>query len=109
MEETVLGCRFKHDTCELAAHSRHCLTSIQETHVSCLSVQIPANLQYVYQPTPAWSQYKKGAPVFLNTVCAPPAAHSPPQQVFGYYILPQPSPQFILPQASLQPWGSVKG
>ncbi|XP_003966121.2 maternal B9.15 protein [Takifugu rubripes] len=87
---------------------------IRKRHVENNKVQyirnvIPASLQYVYQPTPAWPQYKKGAPVFLNTVCAPPAAHSPHQQVFGYYILPQPSPQFILPQASLQPWGSVKG
>ncbi|KAI3360907.1 hypothetical protein L3Q82_013118 [Scortum barcoo] len=57
---------------------------------------------------PVWPQYKKGAPVFLNTVCVPPAPPPPPQQVFGYYILPQPSPQFILPQATLQPWGAVK-
>ncbi|XP_040899798.1 maternal B9.15 protein [Toxotes jaculatrix] len=70
---------------------------------------LPASLQYFYHPAPVWPQYKKGAPVFLTTVCAPPAAPPPPQQVFGYYILPQPSPQFILPQAALQPWGAVKG
>lgn len=74
-----------------------------------LHAQIPASLQYVYHSTPVWPQYKKAAPVFLNTVCVPPAPPPPPHQVFGYYILPQPSPQFILPQASLQPWGAVKG
>ncbi|XP_037309758.1 maternal B9.15 protein [Pungitius pungitius] len=68
---------------------------------------LPATLQYFYHPAPVWPQYKKGAPKFLNSVCAPPPP--PPQQVFGYYILPQPSPQFILPQATLQPWGAVKG
>ncbi|CAJ1061615.1 maternal B9.15 protein [Xyrichtys novacula] len=71
---------------------------------------LPASLQYYYHPAPVWPQYKKGAPVFLNTVCVPPAPPPPPQQqVFGYYILPQVSPQFILPQAALQPWGAVKG
>ncbi|XP_040022260.2 maternal B9.15 protein [Gasterosteus aculeatus] len=68
---------------------------------------LPATLQYFYHPAPVWPQYKKGAPMFLNTVCAPPPP--PPQQVFGYYILPQPSPQFIMPQATLQPWAAVKG
>ncbi|XP_068612258.1 maternal B9.15 protein [Brachionichthys hirsutus] len=71
---------------------------------------MPAGFQYVYQPAPAWPQYKKGAPVFLSTVCVPPAPAPPlPQQVFGYYILPQPPPQFILPQAALKPWTAVKG
>ncbi|XP_068592649.1 maternal B9.15 protein [Cebidichthys violaceus] len=70
---------------------------------------LPASLQYFYHPAPVWPQYKKGAPVFLNAVCAPPPPPPPPHQVFGYYILPQPSPQFILPQATLQPWGAVKG
>ncbi|XP_053183511.1 maternal B9.15 protein [Scomber japonicus] len=70
---------------------------------------LPASLQYFYHPTPVWPQYKKGAPVFLTTVCAPPAPPPPPQQVLGYYILPQPSPQFIVPQATLQPWGAVQG
>ncbi|KAM9852316.1 maternal B9.15 protein [Aulostomus maculatus] len=72
----------------------------------------PTNLQYFYPQTAVWPQYKKGAtPVFLTTVCAPPAPppQPQPQQVFGYYILPQPSPQFILPQATLQPWGTAKG
>ncbi|KAM3615135.1 uncharacterized protein V6R79_023953 [Siganus canaliculatus] len=69
---------------------------------------IPASLQYFYHPTPVWPQYKKATPVFLNTVCVPPAPPPPPpQQVF--YILPQPSPQFVLPRATLQPWGAVKG
>ncbi|XP_042279437.1 maternal B9.15 protein [Thunnus albacares] len=70
---------------------------------------LPASLQYYYHPAPVWPQYKKGGPVFLTTVCAPPAPPPPPQQVFGYYILPQPSPQFILPQATLQPWGAAQG
>uniref|UniRef100_UPI0037E78E43 maternal B9.15 protein n=1 Tax=Semicossyphus pulcher TaxID=241346 RepID=UPI0037E78E43 len=71
---------------------------------------LPASLQYFYHPAQVWPQYKKGAPVFLNTVCMPPAPPPPPpQQVFGYYILPQPTPQFILPHAALQPWGAVKG
>ncbi|XP_041844708.1 protein BTG4 [Melanotaenia boesemani] len=77
--------------------------------VKYIGKKIPASLQYFYHPTPVWPQYKKGTPVFLTTVCAPPAPPPPPQQVFGYYILPQPSPQFILPQATLQPWGAVKG
>ncbi|XP_020793265.1 maternal B9.15 protein [Boleophthalmus pectinirostris] len=68
---------------------------------------VPPSLQYYYQPTQVWSPYKKAPPVFLTTVCAPPPP--PPQPLVGYYILPQPSPQFILPQASLQPWGAVKG
>ncbi|XP_029360633.1 protein BTG4 [Echeneis naucrates] len=70
---------------------------------------IPASLQYYYHPAAVWPQYKKATPVFLTTLCTPPAPPPPPQQVFGYYILPQPSPQFIVPQASLQTWGAVKG
>ncbi|KAK2910393.1 protein BTG4 [Channa argus] len=68
---------------------------------------LPASLQYYYHPATVWPQYKKAAPVFLTTVCAPPAPAPPPQQVFGYYILPQHPPQFILPQATLQSWGPV--
>lgn len=68
---------------------------------------LPASLQYFYQPAPVWPPYKKAPPVFLTTICAPPPP--PPQPLVGYYILPQPSPQFILPQATLQPWGAVKG
>lgn len=64
---------------------------------------VPTSLQYFYQPTQVWPPYKKAPPVFL---CAPPPP--PPQPLVGYYILPQPSPQFILPQAALQPWGAVK-
>ncbi|XP_058503044.1 protein BTG4 [Solea solea] len=73
---------------------------------------LPASLQYFYHPAPVWPQYKKAAPVFLTTVCAPTAQPPPPppqQQIFGYYILPQPPPQFIVPHAALQPWGAVKG
>ncbi|XP_072316739.1 protein BTG3 [Eucyclogobius newberryi] len=69
---------------------------------------VPPSLQYYYQPTPVWSPYKKAPSVFLTTLCAPPPP-PPPQPLVGYYILPQPSPQFILPQAALQPWGAVKG
>ncbi|RVE62493.1 hypothetical protein OJAV_G00157710 [Oryzias javanicus] len=71
--------------------------------------KIPANLQYVYHQTPVWPHYKKAAPVFLTTVYAPPAHPPPPQQVFGYYVLPQASPQFILPHAALPSWAAVKG
>ncbi|XP_059194490.1 maternal B9.15 protein [Centropristis striata] len=70
---------------------------------------VPPSLQYFYHPAPVWPQYKKAAPVFVSTVCAPPPPPPPPQQVFSYYVLPQPCPQFILPQATLQPWGAVKG
>ncbi|KAK5922506.1 hypothetical protein CgunFtcFv8_019761 [Champsocephalus gunnari] len=70
---------------------------------------LPASLQYFYHPAPVWPQYKKGAPVFINAMCAPPPPPPPPQQVFGYYFLPQPTPQFILSQATLQPWGAVMG
>ncbi|XP_069549439.1 maternal B9.15 protein isoform X1 [Brachyistius frenatus] len=69
---------------------------------------LPASLQYFYHTAPVWPQYKKGAPVFLTTVCAPPVPPPPPQQVFGYYFLPQSPPQFIVPQATLQPWAAVK-
>ncbi|XP_041962160.1 protein BTG3 isoform X1 [Alosa sapidissima] len=60
--------------------------------------------QYFYHPAPMWPQYKKKGPVFLTTVCGPP----PPPMV-GYYLLPKPPPQFIVPHATLQPWGAVKG
>ncbi|XP_038141443.1 maternal B9.15 protein [Cyprinodon tularosa] len=80
-----------------------------QNKVKYVRKKVPASLQYFYHPTPVWSQYKKGAPVFLTTVCASTTTPPPPQQVFGYYIVPQPSPQFILPQAAMQPWGAVKG
>ncbi|CAL8247835.1 unnamed protein product [Lota lota] len=64
---------------------------------------LPATLQYFYQPAPAWPRFKKNAPVFLTPVCAP---LPPPPPVFGYYFLPQPSPHFIVPQATLQPIGT---
>ncbi|KAL2084322.1 hypothetical protein ACEWY4_019840 [Coilia grayii] len=66
--------------------------------------QMPPGLQYFYHPAPVWPQYKKKGPVFLTTVCGPP----PPPMV-GYYVLPKPPPQFIMPHATLQPWGAVKG
>ncbi|XP_034030988.1 maternal B9.15 protein [Thalassophryne amazonica] len=69
---------------------------------------LPASLQYFYHPSSVWPQYKKSAPVFVTTVCAPPPPPPPPQQVISYYVLPQPSPQFIVPQTALQPWGAVK-
>lgn len=103
MEDTGTKHRLSHRGWELSARTMPCLG----THAGYFSVQVPTSLQYVYHPTPAWPQ--KGAAVFLNTVCAPPTAPPPPQQLLGYYILPQPPPQFILPQASLQRWGSAKG
>ncbi|XP_007250871.2 protein BTG3 [Astyanax mexicanus] len=65
--------------------------------------QLPG-LQYFYHPTPVWPQYKQKGPVMLTTICAPP-----PPPVLGYYVLPNPPPQFIVPHAALQPWGAVKG
>ncbi|KAG7269032.1 hypothetical protein CRUP_003653 [Coryphaenoides rupestris] len=64
---------------------------------------LPANLQYFYQPAaaPAWPRYKKTAPVFLTPVC-PPA----PPTLLGYYLVPQRSPHFLVPQAALQPIGA---
>ncbi|KAJ8334628.1 hypothetical protein SKAU_G00402670 [Synaphobranchus kaupii] len=69
----------------------------------CRKLQFP-NLQYFYCPAPMWPQYKKKGPVFLSTVCPPP-----PPPVLQYYVLPKQPPQFIVPQATLQPWGAVKG
>ncbi|XP_053478895.1 maternal B9.15 protein [Ictalurus furcatus] len=63
-----------------------------------------AGLQYFYHPTAVWSQYKKKSPVMLTTVCTPP-----PAPVLGYYVFQNPPPQFIMPHASLQPWGAAKG
>ncbi|XP_017557552.1 maternal B9.15 protein [Pygocentrus nattereri] len=65
--------------------------------------QLPG-LQYFYHPTPMWPQYKKKGPVLLTTICTPP-----PAPVLGYYVLPKPPPQFIVPHAALQPWGVAKG
>ncbi|KAG9331635.1 hypothetical protein JZ751_018611 [Albula glossodonta] len=62
------------------------------------------SLQYFYHPAPVWPQCKKKGPLFLTRVYTPP-----PAPVLGYYVLPNPPPQFILPQATLQPWGAVKG
>ncbi|XP_029535144.1 maternal B9.15 protein-like [Oncorhynchus nerka] len=64
----------------------------------------PTSQQYYYHPAPVWpTTYKKKGPVFLTTIYAPP-----PPPAFGYYVLPQPPPQFIMPYATLQPWGAVK-
>ncbi|KAM9513274.1 maternal B9.15 protein isoform 1-T1 [Salvelinus alpinus] len=64
----------------------------------------PTSQQYFYHPAPVWpTTYKKKGPVFLTTIYAPP-----PPPAFGYYVLPQPPPQFIMPYATLQPWGAVK-
>lgn len=68
-----------------------------------VSVQVPPNLQVIYHPTPVWPQFKKRAPVFISTVPPPPA-----QQVVGYYVVPRTFPQFIIPQAPLQPWRAGK-
>ncbi|XP_072535122.1 maternal B9.15 protein [Salminus brasiliensis] len=65
--------------------------------------QLPG-LQYFYHPTPVWPQYKKKGPVVLTTICTPP-----PAPLLGYYVLPKPPPQFIVPHAALQPWGAAKG
>ncbi|XP_035615961.1 maternal B9.15 protein-like [Oncorhynchus keta] len=64
----------------------------------------PTSQQYYYHPAPVWpTTYKKKGPVFLTAIYAPP-----PPPAFGYYVLPQPPPQFIMPYATLQPWGAVK-
>ncbi|XP_066539237.1 maternal B9.15 protein [Hoplias malabaricus] len=61
-------------------------------------------LQYFYHPTQMWPQYKKKGPVLVTTICPPP-----PAPVLGYYVLPNPPPQFIIPHAALNPWGPAKG
>uniref|UniRef100_A0A1A8MRL2 Anti-proliferative protein domain-containing protein n=2 Tax=Nothobranchius pienaari TaxID=704102 RepID=A0A1A8MRL2_9TELE len=106
-EKLVEG--MKKEVADGGAHTVTMVPRVRKWHgetlnkVRYVKKKVPAGLQYFYHPIPVWPQYKKGAPVFLTTVCAPPAPPPPPQQVFGYYILPQPSPQFILPQAALQP------
>lgn len=69
-------------------------------------VQLHASHQFVYHSAPVWFHYQE---VLVNTVCVPPPQPPPSQQVYGYYILPQQSPQFMLPHASLHPWGATKG
>ncbi|KAJ8289786.1 hypothetical protein GJAV_G00005320 [Gymnothorax javanicus] len=68
----------------------------------CKKSKAPS-LQYFYYPAPMWPHYKKKGPVFLSTVCPPPAT-----PILGYYVLPKPPPQFIMPQATLQPWAAGK-
>ncbi|MCJ8728291.1 hypothetical protein PDJAM_G00002660 [Pangasius djambal] len=63
-----------------------------------------AGLQYFYHPTAVWSQYKKKSPMLLTTMCT-----TAPAPVLGYYVFQKPPPQFIMPHASLQPWGAAKG
>lgn len=65
--------------------------------------QIPGP-QYFYNPAPMWPQYKKKRGMFFTTVCAPA-----PSPLFAYYVLPKAAPQFIVPHAALQTWGTVKG
>ncbi|XP_055067763.2 maternal B9.15 protein [Misgurnus anguillicaudatus] len=66
-------------------------------------VQIPAP-HYFYQPVPMWLQNKKKRGTFFTTVCAPA-----PSPLFAYYVIPKPASQFIVPHATLQTWGTVKG
>ncbi|GAA6109971.1 protein BTG3 isoform X1 [Tachysurus ichikawai] len=77
---------------------------VREPKPQKISVSQPAGLQYFYHPTTLWSPYKKKRPVLFTTVCTPP-----PAPVLGYYVFQKPIPQFIMPHASLQPWGAVKG
>lgn len=65
--------------------------------------QIPGP-QYFYNPAPMWPQYKKERGMFFTTVCAPT-----PSPLFAYYVVPKAPPQFIVPHATLQTWGTVKG
>ncbi|KAI2655252.1 maternal -like protein [Labeo rohita] len=65
--------------------------------------QIPGP-QYFYNPGPMWPQYKKKRGMFFTTVCAPA-----PSPLFAYYVVPKAPPQFIVPHATFQTWGTVKG
>lgn len=65
--------------------------------------QIPGP-QYFYNPAPMWPQYKNKRGMFFTTVCTPA-----PSPLFAYYIVPKAPPQFIVPHATLQTWGTVKG
>lgn len=65
--------------------------------------QIPAP-HYFYHHAPMWPQNKKKSGMFFTTVCAPA-----PSPLFAYYFIPKPAPQFIVPHATLQTWGAVKG
>ncbi|XP_067251639.1 maternal B9.15 protein [Chanodichthys erythropterus] len=67
------------------------------------TAQIPGP-HYFYNPAPMWPQYKKKSGVFFTTVCAPA-----PSPLFTYYVVPKAPPQFIVPHATLQTWGTVKG
>lgn len=66
----------------------------------CGRQMLHASHQFVYHSAPVWFHYQE---VLVNTVCVPPPQPPPSQQVYGYYILPQQSPQFMLPHASLHP------
>ncbi|KAI7807058.1 maternal B9.15 protein [Triplophysa rosa] len=65
--------------------------------------QIPAP-HYFYLHAPMWPQNKKKRGMFFTTVCTPA-----PSPLFAYYVFPKPTPQFIVPHATLQTWGAVKG
>ncbi|XP_023690586.1 maternal B9.15 protein isoform X1 [Paramormyrops kingsleyae] len=57
-----------------------------------------ASLPCFYHVAPVWSQYKKKSPIFLTAVV--PTSSAP---MLRYYVLQKPAPQFIIPQATLQP------
>ncbi|KAJ8005295.1 hypothetical protein DPEC_G00145150 [Dallia pectoralis] len=82
--------------------------SVLKTHAKQKLTQAPiqpSSIRYFYHPAPVWpTPYKNKGPVFLTSFSAPP-----PPSVLGYYVVPQPPPQFIVPHATLQPWGAVKG
>ncbi|KAL0172084.1 hypothetical protein M9458_032395, partial [Cirrhinus mrigala] len=59
---------------------------------------------YFYNPGQMWPQYKKKRGMFFTTVCAPA-----PSPLFAYYVVPKAPPQFIVPHATFQTWGTVKG
>lgn len=65
--------------------------------------QIPGP-QYFYNPAPMWPHHKKKRGMFFTTVCAPA-----PSPLFAYYVIPKAPPHFIVPHATLQTWGTVKG
>ncbi|KAA0703252.1 B9.15 protein p30 [Triplophysa tibetana] len=65
--------------------------------------QIPAP-HYFYLHAPMWPQNKKKRGMFFTTVCTPA-----PSPLFAYYVFPKPTPQFIVPHATLQTWGAIKG
>ncbi|XP_076016874.1 uncharacterized protein LOC143008827 [Genypterus blacodes] len=97
----------KKDAAEGDTYKIQMVPRVRKRHdkVQLVRNMLPPTLQYFYHPAPIWPQYSKGAPVFMTTMCGPPPPPPPPPPVFSYYLLPPPPPpQFIMPQASLQPW-----